>query len=109
MKKNYYVNMWLRTMLRLMKQRKGFVNQSTLEGHIRKEVFSENVDDIVENIHSAEHLARMMLLWARDLTVMDQEEIFDERWNELGAYMKTLMSKYGDDFCRQYDKSYEEY
>jgi hypothetical protein len=44
-----------------MKKRVGFVNLVSAEGHIRKHVFSDDVDDIVSNINSAEHLVRMIL------------------------------------------------
>lgn len=64
MKKNDFVNMWLGLMLRRMKKRVGFVSLVSAEGHIRKHVFSDDVDDIVSNINSAEHLVRMILLWA---------------------------------------------
>lgn len=45
MKKNDFVNMWLGLMLRRMKKRVGFVNLVSAEGHIRKHVFSDDVDD----------------------------------------------------------------
>lgn len=92
MEKNYYVNMWLRYMLRLMKERRGFVNQSAAEGHISKRVFSNTPEDIADNIHSAEHLVRMILLWARDSELMGNE-LFDNGWAELGKFTKKLMER----------------
>lgn len=99
MQKNYYVNMWLRYMLRLMKERKGMVNQSATEGHIRKGVFSGAVDDIADNIHSAEHLVRMILLWARDSELMGNK-LFDDGWAALGEFAKKLMKEHERNFAK---------
>lgn len=103
MKKNDFVNMWLGLMLRRMKKRVGFVNLVSAEGHIRKHVFSDDVDDIVSNINSAEHLVRMILLWAWDC-VTSCDSNFDQAWAELGEYAKRLMLKHGEEFCRAYEK-----
>lgn len=101
--KNYFVNLWLHYMLQLMQRRKGFVNQSFQEGHISKKVFSLVVNNPVENIHSAVHLVRMILLWARDRVLMDQEEQFDAEWKELGELTKQLMREYEQKFCQEYE------
>ena len=104
MQKSYFVNLWLRYMLRHMKERKGFVSQSCAEGHLRKKVFSETPEDLAENIHSAEHLVRMILLWARDSEMMDDDKRFDKGWAALGEYTKELMKKHEKEFCSGYCK-----
>lgn len=103
MRKNEIINMWLRYMLRLMKERKGFVGQLSKEGHIRKGVFSTSVENIARNINSAEHLARMILLWALDSELMDDDR-FEEGWAELGRYARKLMAEHGKTFCQLYKK-----
>ena len=103
MERNYFVNMWLRYMLRLMKEREGMVIQSSKEGHISKNVFRQTPDDIAGNIHSAEHLVRMILLWARDSELTDND-LFDKGWAALGKYTMELMARHGDAFCRGYSK-----
>jgi len=103
MERDYYVNLWLRLMLRLMKERKGFVNQSSDEGHISKHVFVDTVEHIADNIHLAERLVRMILLWARDCVLMDNEELFRRGWAELGEYALLLMREHGEAFCKEYE------
>ena len=103
MERDYYVNLWLRLMLRLMKERKGFVNQSSDEGHISKHVFVDTVEHIVDNIHLAERLVRMILLWARDCVLMGNEEAFVRGWAELGEYALLLMREHGEAFCKEYE------
>ena len=105
MKRKSFVEMWLEMMLRLMKKRKGFVNQTAAEGHIRKQVFSTSGECLAGNIRSAENLVRMMLLWARDCVLMDNEEVFDHDWMELGRYAERLMREHGQDFCEHYRKN----
>ena len=103
MERDYYVNLWLRLMLRHMKERKGFVNQSSKEGHISNRVFIDNVEHIADNIHLAKRLVRIILLWARDCVLMDNEELFRRRWAELGEYALLLMSEHGEAFCKEYE------
>jgi len=105
MKKPDYVNEWLRLLLESMRERQGFVTSAAKEGHLNKKVFNPNVSDVADNIHSADHLVRLILLWARDSILMVSEEEFQAKWIRLGELALQLMSGEGGEvFCQSYDR-----
>jgi len=103
MGKNPYINMFLKLMLKRMKERRGFVTQVSAEGHFSKKLLSSSSEDLVKNIGTAEHLLRLQFMWAHD-SWMTGYNSFIKGWEEMGKFIEKTMREHGQEFCDFYKK-----
>ena len=101
MNKNHLTNIWLRFVLKRMKDNLSVTDIAKM-GHIRKNCYSTNVEDIAGNINSAEHLARMVLLWAVNSVINENNDFVDEM-TFIADFTMTFMEQHWRDFCDAYD------
>ncbi len=100
MTKDYYVNLWLRRMLHMMR-RPGYVCNAASEGHLGRRVF--NLNEPVKSINSVVQLVRMFVVWANDIE-HDNYAVFEEKWKALGRYTWEFAREYGDEMAECYKK-----
>ena len=82
MEKEFYPNMWLLYVLRLIKGRgENFSSTAAHEGHIGKRVFSET--NPCKTIHSVVNFVRMISLWVNKA-----------KYEEYEAFEKDCLAKY---------------
>ncbi len=91
--KNYYINMWLRYVLTLVKgKRENFSTTAAAEGHIGKRVFSTT--EPVETIVHVENFVRIISLWVNK-EKYDNYEAFEKDSLILARYTWKFFRKYG--------------
>lgn len=101
MEQAFYLNQWLRRVLRLMKgKREGFVNAACKEGHIGKRVFSETSP--VDTIRSVANFVRMISLWVNKAKY-ERYEVFERDCLKLCRYTWEFFRRHGDTICEMYD------
>lgn len=100
MGKDYYVNLWLRQVLHLMR-RPGFVCEAAAEGHLGRRVF--NLNNPAKSINSVIQFVRMLVVWANDAS-HDNYAVFEEKWSALGRYTWEFARKYGDKIAENYKR-----
>jgi len=100
MEKDYFVNLWLRQVLHLMR-RPGFVRDAAAEGHLGRRVF--NLNNPAKSINSVIQFVRMLVVWANDAS-HDNYVVFEEKWKALGKYTWEFARKYGDKIAENYKR-----
>ena len=103
MEKEFYPNMWLLYVLRIIKGRgENFSSTAAHEGHIGKRVFSET--NPCKTIHSVVNFVRMISLWVNKAKY-EEYEAFEKDCLKLIRYTWEFFRKYGSHINEAYKKT----
>lgn len=99
--KEYYVNVWLRFLLHIMRKRKGFVTSAAAEAHMSKRVFV--LENPVKSISSAWHLVQMIFIWTLEARY-DNYECYVDDCMKVIDYTWKFTRKYNDKLFEGYSR-----